>query len=981
MLDVYFRASGLTKNKVTTIGACIPGVCLALGAAVAHAQVVTDGSLGAATTLSGPNFFIDSTLGQTRGGNLFHSFSTFNIAAPQSAFFNSNPGISNIIARVTGPSASQIDGLLSADANLYLLNPRGVLFGPNARLDVAGSFHASSADYLGFPGGERFFTSLGAQSALSIAAPTAFGFLDATSGPISLTAAIIEGAENRTLSFIGGDVTFDGARVALERGRIDLVATASAGEVRPTATTLDTSSFSAMGNLRLRQTLINPFGEEGTSIYIRAGQFVMENESLIVTSTTAGGAARTVDIDVDRLSLQGSGIATQAEGTGVGTPITIRADEISIGNGSAVTALSGGALSGGDINVETGSLTIGGGAFSLLGTGSASGSGGAGNLTVRANTIDIANGALSAVTASEGDAGDINLVVDRLSIHDGGAISSGTTSSGDGGVIRIDAREVVLESSSNVPLRATITATTNSIGFDAGHAGTIQLEAQTLRMRNGHISSSTAGPGDGGAIGIDVGQLALEQGASITSDTGVVSAFGPAQIYGRGGAISIDADSLEVLSGSRISASTLRNAAGGTVSIAGGTLTVDGTGANGAPTGITATSGSIQSAATGAGGSILVDVDELAVINGGSISANTFGAGDAGSVDVVARDVLVSDAATISAATFGQGADAGDANAIRIQADNVTVTNLAQITNASHGPGAAGRLQIVSDSLTVSGDALLQVSSLSSGANAGATGDLFIESDLVTISDGGINALNAGSGAPGSIAIRARAVAMDDAAIVSAVSTGSGNAGSIGINATDALHLRGFSRITTESQNASGGNIALLVGNSLVIHDSTVSTSVLGGGADGGNILLDSRLLLLDSGSIIAQAVGGNGGSIDIAADFVLRSAFSLIDASSQLGIDGPVAILGFDTDLNADIAALPSDFLDARQWLAQPCASRLGTNVSRFTVDGRDGAYRSPGDFAPSPLLFDDESSVGRALARLDVVGLKSDLRIAGCR
>lgn len=953
-----------------TIGVCIPGVCLTLGAALAQAQVVTDGSLGAATTLTGPNFLIDDALGQARGGNLFHSFSTFNIAAQQSATFFSTPGILNVIARVTGSSVSQIDGLLVADANLYLLNPRGVMFGGNARLDVAGSFHVSSADYLGFPGGERFYTSLGTQSALSTAAPTAFGFLDAISGPISVSASILNGAESRSFSFIGGNVTLDGAWLTVERGRIDLVATASAGEVRATPETLDTSSFSAMGNLRVRQSLINAFDEEGTSIYIRAGQFVMENESLMVTTTTQAGPARTIDIEVDQLSLQGSGIATQSVGNGLGTPISIRADAINVGNGSAISALSGGTRVGGDIDVQTGSLTIGGGAFSLFGTGSAGGSGGAGDLNVRANTIDITNGAFSAVTTAAGAAGDVNVMADRVALHDGGAISSGTTGSGNAGAINIAAREVVLESG-DVPLRASITVTSNSIDADAGNAGAIQLDVDTLRLRNGHVSSSTAGPGDGGAINIDAGELVLEQGASITTDTGVVGAFGPAPTYGSGGAIGINADSIQVLTGSRISASTLNNGAGGTVSVAAASLTLDGSGTNGARSAINATTGSAQAAATGAGGNILLDVDRLEVINGATINASTFGAGDAGRVDVVAQDVLVSDSASISAAAFGQSADAGDANAIRIEADNVTVTNSAQVTNASHGRGAAGRLHIASDNLLVSGDALLQVSSLSSAADAGATGDLFVEGDLVTIRDGSINALNAGGGAPGSIAIRARTVTMDEGALVSAVSTGSGNAGSIGIAVTDTLDLRGFSQITTESQSASGGNIAFLAGNALVIHDSTVSTSVLGGGADGGNILIDAGLLLLDSGSIIARAVGGNGGAIDIAADVLLRSSFSVIDASSEVGIDGPVAILGFETDLNADIAALPSDFLDARQWLAQPCATRLGTNVSRFTVNGRDGAYRSPADLVPSPLR------VGWALAQPGDVRLKPDLQV----
>lgn len=87
------------------------------------------------------------------GSNLFHSFGSFNLNAAESATFTDPTGIENVLTRVTGGSASNIDGLIStrfenASPNLFFLNPAGIIFGPNAKLAAQGSFHASTADYL-----------------------------------------------------------------------------------------------------------------------------------------------------------------------------------------------------------------------------------------------------------------------------------------------------------------------------------------------------------------------------------------------------------------------------------------------------------------------------------------------------------------------------------------------------------------------------------------------------------------------------------------------------------------------------------------------------------------------------------------------------------------------------------------------------------------------------------------------------------------
>ena len=90
-------------------------------------------------------------MGSVRGNNLFQSFSQFNLNAGEVAAFSGPKGIQNILSRVTGGSPSSINGTIRSDitgANFFFINPNGIVFGPNAAIDVSGSFAASTANYL-----------------------------------------------------------------------------------------------------------------------------------------------------------------------------------------------------------------------------------------------------------------------------------------------------------------------------------------------------------------------------------------------------------------------------------------------------------------------------------------------------------------------------------------------------------------------------------------------------------------------------------------------------------------------------------------------------------------------------------------------------------------------------------------------------------------------------------------------------------------
>src|SRR5690554_3398380 len=115
--------------------------CLATLPAVALSQIVRDGTIGPGASLQpvGPSYVISQEMGARAGDNLFHSFELFSLAQGEKATFTGDFGIDNVIARVTGSLSSFIDGTLGSSilgANLWLLNPRGVMFGPHARIDL-----------------------------------------------------------------------------------------------------------------------------------------------------------------------------------------------------------------------------------------------------------------------------------------------------------------------------------------------------------------------------------------------------------------------------------------------------------------------------------------------------------------------------------------------------------------------------------------------------------------------------------------------------------------------------------------------------------------------------------------------------------------------------------------------------------------------------------------------------------------------------
>jgi len=195
---------------------------------------MTDGTVGPRVRLAG-DFEVGADLGTRAGRNLFHSFERFSLATGERATFSGPPAIRNIIGRVTGGARSEIDGTIASTipgADLYLLNPAGIAFGPNARLDLQGSFHVASAAELRFADGAIFSASDPAASSFTVAAPEAFGFLGPSPAPILVDRSVLEAPAGATLSLTGGDIASAQGVLRAAGGQITLAALGGAGSAR-----------------------------------------------------------------------------------------------------------------------------------------------------------------------------------------------------------------------------------------------------------------------------------------------------------------------------------------------------------------------------------------------------------------------------------------------------------------------------------------------------------------------------------------------------------------------------------------------------------------------------------------------------------------------------------------------------------------------------------------------------------------------------
>ncbi|PMB46716.1 hypothetical protein CEN41_05045 [Fischerella thermalis CCMEE 5330] len=952
----------------------------------ATAQIIPDNSLGVESSTVNPDVInglqsdrVDG--GAIRGSNLFHSFQEFNIDAGRGAYFSNPANITNILTRVTGNNPSNILGRLGVlgNANLFLLNPKGVFFGPNASLDLrGGSFFGSTADSVLFDNFEFSASNLQPVPQLTINIPIGLRFRD---NPGNITSnSSLEVQSGQSLSLIGGDVSLNGGLLAAPEGRVELGGLAEAGTVgfNPDGS-LTFPNNVARGNVTLsNQANVSVIGQGG-SIAVnarnldistgsglfagipsdansdaQAGDIVINatdrvriegdsNSSIFIINVPLVGKAG--DIAINTSILEGTGrflIGSGAFGQGNAGNVTIAAtDRVSLqgleGLNSGIVSLVVDLATGnaGNITINTRSLSLSN--FALL--TSTLGQGNGGNIEINASesvSLNGSNSVLSANTSSSGKAGNIIINTPSLSLSNRAGINTSTFGQGNAGTIQINAANSVSLGSESSLLAST---------FSSGNAGDIIIDAPnaTVSFDGVGTSASTSVFGESNFLGVDyIGT-------------------------GQGGDIKINARSLSLTNGASLFTDTAGEGNAGNVTInATDNIQISGIYDNSTFTGINS---AVLNGARGDAGNIEINTGSLFVTNAGQLLSNTNGQGNGGSITINARDTVSFDGTNNEgspSAAFSNVGSGGEGNGgdISITANSLFLTNGGELNTFIRGgdgtnPGGIGKagnvklnitnttnISGISENGTPSGI----FSSVETGAIGDAgnieitTGSLFVSDDARVI------ASTSGQGNAGSIKINANSFLLDAAQLNTNSDIENRQAGNIDITTTKDIRLDNGAFISAQTQGGQG-NIFLNSRDLILRRNSNITTNATGI-ATGGNISIDTgNLVALENSDISANSQESFGGRVLIKADAIFGTQFreqltpesdiTATGASPEFG--GTVQIDTADVDPSQGLGELPENLADASDQIAQnPCQQGSG---SEFIVTGRGGLPSSPND------------------------------------
>ncbi len=726
-------------------------LCLLATVSTARGQTIPDGTLprNSLVTSNGNTVAIEE--GTRVGSNLFHSFQEFSVPTGVNAFFNNASDVQNILSRVTGGNISYIDGLIRANgtANLFLINPNGIIFGQNAQLNIGGSLIGSTASSIKFASGSEFSaTNPQAPPLLTINVPVGLQFGLSPGSIINQSQATtifskvgLQVPPGQTLALIGGDLILDSGNLTAFSGEIHLGSVASPGLVSftPTATGLafDYTNITNFGNIELSGTAsVNASGLGGGAIRVVGGNITLRDRSNLRSDTVGTIDGRGIDIQATQFKLQDLAfVSSNTAGTGAGGGITIRATDAvelqGIGFDNFQTYVD--AALKGTLNL----LDIESGLF----TGTV-GAGTSGNITIDTPQLTLREGAIIvSPTFGAGAGGNVAIKATEVVDVSGSGVLTTAFAQGNAGTLTIDTGKLIIRDEASVTT-ATFFGSGNSGDITVRAAESITLsEFKEVSTFGTNLSTTTiGGTGNAGNIEISTGSLLLEGGATITSASGATPLSGIITSAGRGGNITINAfDSVTVIgtsdgnppSRSQIATATLGSADSGDLTIntkaliiqdggGVGASTVDagrggdvfinasesveviGRTRNGAsPSGLATASGDLLLASffpgqlnpTGAAGDLFVTTGRLLVGDGASVNVGSVGTGDAGSINVVADAIALDKGGSINASTVS-----GSGGNINLQTQDILLRQGSLIsTNAGNTQG--GNITINTDTL------------------------------------------------------------------------------------------------------------------------------------------------------------------------------------------------------------------------------------------------------------------------------------------
>ncbi|WP_375477674.1 filamentous hemagglutinin N-terminal domain-containing protein [uncultured Nostoc sp.] len=908
----------------------------ALSGNCAIAQISSDGSLPTNSNVTQNNNTLNITGGTQAGSNLFHSFKEFSVPTDFTASFNNATNIQNIISRVTGGLVSKIDGLIrvNGNANLFLINPNGIVFGANAQLNIGGSFVASTANALQF-GNIGFFsaTDQNIPSLLLTISPSALLFnqinqnaaiqnnsvAPARTDPAGLDALGLRVPDGKSLLLVGGNVTMNGGGLNAFGGRVELAGIAGEGTV---GLNVDGNNLSlivpdgvAKADISLsNQALVSTSGEGGGAIQVWGKGITVNGGSKIEASTLGALPGKGLNVNAsESVQVVGesptgirSGLFAETFGTGDAGNLTINTRQLQI--------LAGGKISSGTYNA-----------------------GAAGDLTVNASeSVQVAGLTVSGQFGSDlftqsspgatGEGGKLTINTSRLLVEDGGQVSVSTSGEGVAGNLTVNAPESVqiIGIPDNPNLGYTgIFAASNGVG----DAGDITINTKQLLIQNGAgIITDNEDKGVGGSITVNAESVQLVGTAILPQ---FPNRWYPSKIssnaYGTGsaGKITINTNQLLIQDGAAISARTNGSGAGGSLTVnASQSVKLIGPATNSNSLFPFPSSLLTQTSSTGTAGDLAINTNQL-IVRDGQLSASTFGQGNAGNINIETVTMNIIDS-QVGSSVYRKGF-AG--NLTIHAADSVEISGKIKLFTSNienpaglfaqvntQGEGRGGNLTIETKRLSVSHGGKVQVATFGQGD----AGNLTIRASEIEVFDTPVDNLfatgiNAGieldadetvippRGNGGDLTIETDRLSVRGGAIVSVGTAGEGNAGRLRIHASKSVEVVGkspngnfnsqISAAVTPEGTGNGGSLKVETEQMSVRDRGEVTVSSTGAGT-AGNLDIQARSLSLDNqGAIAAITRSGNGGNITLKLQDLLllrnHSQISTTAGSSKFGGDG----------------------------------------------------------------------------------------------
>ena len=645
------------------------------------AQITPDSTLGTENSTVTPDQNINGIPaeliegGAERGANLFHSFEQFNVGDGQSVYFANPEGITNIFSRVTGSDVSDIMGTLGVNggADLFLLNPNGIIFGENASLNVNGSFMATSASEIQF--GEQGIFSATEPNAppLLTVQPSALLFNQMGAGRIESRSVALSGTTASGNSPLVGLRVPDGNNIALIGGEVSIDGGESFAGLTALDGRIEIGGLSAMGSITINRDGSLSFPENTD----RANIFLSNGAVLDVSKNGSGSIAFTArDIEIDRSQI----FAQVVEGLGSlevepGDVVINATDNIIIANSSLIDNSTFGAGNAGLINIGANKSIV----------------------------IDDSNVKNLVALNSSGNSGSINFRTQRFEVKNEGGVTTQTDGVGDGGAIDIQTDSTLVDDGSVI----------DTTTFNTGNAGSVNVGTGSLTLLDGgEITSLTGGAGNAGNIRVDALKVVLSGTAPLELiglnqipggySSGLIGSVEQGAT-GEGGTIIVNTDSLQLSEGAVLSARTKSTAAGGDITVNAASLTID-------------RGGQILTSAFDAGdaGNIELNIAETIAISG---SDTTFAARREGVIELfnrIDRPELIDPEQTVDPVSPDSGifantteSSTGDGGSVAISGlDNsglqsITVGDGGKLSVDSEGEGNGGNLLVVADNLSL----------------------------------------------------------------------------------------------------------------------------------------------------------------------------------------------------------------------------------------------------------------------------------------